>query len=157
VIIRAHPLTLSHLILFDHSNNILREENNIVAHLLKARTMEPEKQQFLGNCCVKNKLLVSVLSVRSVPRIYNEDQRSLRESTETAVRRVGGWCEMAASLRVREPGSRVTFTVGRCHHAAQWRPWLRTLVFVWHWSARWSHELYKCAIKPVINLNSVCN
>jgi hypothetical protein len=32
---------------------------------------------------------------------------------ETAVRRVGGWCEMVVSLRGREPGNRGTFTVGR--------------------------------------------
>jgi hypothetical protein len=40
-------------------------------------------------------LLETVCSVRSVPRIYNED-----ESLETAVRRVGGCCEMSASLGV---------------------------------------------------------
>jgi hypothetical protein len=53
------------------------------------------------------------------------------ESLETAVVTVGGWCEMAASLREREPGSRGMSTVGRRYQAAQWRPWLRTLVFVW--------------------------
>jgi hypothetical protein len=48
--------------------------------------------------------------VRSVPRLYNEGQLSLLKSIETAVRRVGGWCEMAASLRRREPGNRGTST-----------------------------------------------
>jgi hypothetical protein len=43
-------------------------------------------------------LLEAVFCVRSVPRLYNEDQLRLRESSETAVRRIGGWCEMAASL-----------------------------------------------------------
>jgi hypothetical protein len=38
--------------------------------------------------------------MRSVPRLYNEEQLRLRESLETAVRTVGGWCEMAASLGV---------------------------------------------------------
>jgi hypothetical protein len=33
----------------------------------------------------------------SVPRLYNEEQG---EILETAVRRVGVWCEMAASLVV---------------------------------------------------------
>jgi hypothetical protein len=47
--------------------------------------------------------------VRSVSRLYNKGQMPL-ESLETAVRRVGGWCEVAASLRGREPGSRVTST-----------------------------------------------
>jgi hypothetical protein len=37
-----------------------------------------------------------------VPRLYNEEQLRLREYLETAVRRVWGWCEMAASLGVRE-------------------------------------------------------
>jgi hypothetical protein len=44
--------------------------------------------------------LKAVFSVRPVPWLYNEKKR-LRESLETAVRRVRGWCEMAASLRVR--------------------------------------------------------
>jgi hypothetical protein len=44
-----------------------------------------------------------VFSVRSVPRLYNEDQLPLRKSLEMAVRKVEGWCEMVASLREREP------------------------------------------------------
>jgi hypothetical protein len=43
-------------------------------------------------------LLSAVFSVRSVLRLYNEDQLPLEESPETAVRRVGGWCETAACL-----------------------------------------------------------
>jgi hypothetical protein len=46
-------------------------------------------------------LLEAVFSVRSVPRLYNESQLLLEESLWTVVRRVGGWCEMAASLGVR--------------------------------------------------------
>jgi hypothetical protein len=45
-------------------------------------------------------LLEVVFSVRSVPRLCNEGQLPLEECVETAVRRVGGWCEMAASLGV---------------------------------------------------------
>jgi hypothetical protein len=45
-------------------------------------------------------LLKAVFSMRSVPRLYNEELLRLRESLETAARRVGGWCEMAASLGV---------------------------------------------------------
>jgi hypothetical protein len=43
-------------------------------------------------------LLEAVFSARSVPRLYkyNEDQLSLLTSSETAVSRVGGWCEMAS-------------------------------------------------------------
>jgi hypothetical protein len=37
-------------------------------------------------------------SVRAVPRLYNEYQPSLGDSLETAVRRVGGWCEVAAMV-----------------------------------------------------------
>jgi hypothetical protein len=50
--------------------------------------------------------------VLSVPRLYNENQLQLEESLdlETAVRIVGGWCEMAASLRGRERGSIGTST-----------------------------------------------
>jgi hypothetical protein len=47
-------------------------------------------------------LFGEVFSMWSVPRLYNKEQLRLRERLETAVRRVGGWCEMAASLRVSE-------------------------------------------------------
>jgi hypothetical protein len=46
----------------------------------------------------KIELLEAVLSVRSVPRLYDEGQLPLEKILETAVRRVRGWCEMAASL-----------------------------------------------------------
>jgi hypothetical protein len=45
-------------------------------------------------------LLEVVFPVRSSPRLYNEDQLQLETSLQTAVRRIGGWCEMAASLGV---------------------------------------------------------
>jgi hypothetical protein len=50
-------------------------------------------------------LLEAVFSVLSVPRLYNEGQLSLRKSPETAVIRVGSWCEIVTSLRGREPGA----------------------------------------------------
>jgi hypothetical protein len=51
-----------------------------------------------------------LFSVRSVPRLYNEDQLPLQGCLETVIRRVGAWCEMAASLRGREPESWGTST-----------------------------------------------
>jgi hypothetical protein len=42
-------------------------------------------------------LLKYVSSVRSVPKLYNEGQLLLKESLQTAVRRVEGWCEMAVN------------------------------------------------------------
>jgi hypothetical protein len=59
--------------------------------------------------------LETVFCMRSVPRLNKEDHLSSRESLETTVRRVGYWCEMAASLRGREPRSRGTSTVERRH------------------------------------------
>jgi hypothetical protein len=47
-------------------------------------------------------LLEAVFSVRSVPRLFNEGQLPLEESLETAVKRVGGWCKMAATLVVSQ-------------------------------------------------------
>jgi hypothetical protein len=41
-----------------------------------------------------------MFSMWFVPRLYNEEELWLRESRETAVRRVGGCCEMASSLGV---------------------------------------------------------
>jgi hypothetical protein len=97
-------------------------------------------------------------SVQSVPRLYtsNEDQLPLQQSPEMAARRGGGWCDMATSLRGHEPRSRGMSTVGRRYQAAQWRPWLRTLVCVWQWLVKWSHKLcWKCPINPITNLNPI--
>jgi hypothetical protein len=44
-------------------------------------------------------MLGEVFSMWTMPRLYNEKQQ-LQESLETAVSRIGGWCEMAASLGV---------------------------------------------------------
>jgi hypothetical protein len=64
-------------------------------------------------------LLEVVFSVRSTLSLYNEGQLPLRKSLEMAVRRVGGWCDMAASLRGHESRSRGTSTVGRCYEGLQ--------------------------------------
>jgi hypothetical protein len=64
-------------------------------------------------------LLVAVFSVRSVPRQYNEEQLRLRETPDAAVRSVGVWCEMAASLRGRESRSRGTSIVRNRYQAGQ--------------------------------------
>jgi hypothetical protein len=53
---------------------------------------------------------------------------------ETTVRRVEGWYEMSASARRHENGTR--------YQAAQWRPRLKTTVFVWWCFVKCSHELY---------------
>jgi hypothetical protein len=45
-------------------------------------------------------LFKAMLSVGSVPMLYSEGQLPLEKSSETAVRRGGGRCEMVASLRV---------------------------------------------------------
>jgi hypothetical protein len=45
-------------------------------------------------------LLEAVFSLRSVRMLCNEGQLALERRLETAVRTVGGWCEMAASLGV---------------------------------------------------------
>jgi hypothetical protein len=47
-------------------------------------------------------MLEAVFSVQSMPRLYNNGQLPLGRllSLEVAVRKVGCWCEMAASLGV---------------------------------------------------------
>jgi hypothetical protein len=58
-------------------NHIERFGNYIVAYMLEARTVEPEKQPLLGNGCVtrNNELTVgSCVSMRSLPMLYSEDQ-----------------------------------------------------------------------------------
>jgi hypothetical protein len=60
-------------------------------------------------------LLEAVFSVRSVSGLYNDGQLPLWDSPVTAVRRAGGWCEMAASLRVSQSRERICIqSVGSC-------------------------------------------
>jgi hypothetical protein len=47
-------------------------------------------------------LLGEVFSIRFVPRLYIEEQLQLQGNLETAMRRVGGWCEMAVVLEVSQ-------------------------------------------------------
>jgi hypothetical protein len=60
---------------------------------------------------------------------------------------------MAASLRGRESGNRGTPTVGRCYQSVQWRLWLKTLVCVWQWFVKCSHELFNGPINSITNPN----
>jgi hypothetical protein len=92
-----------------------------VGYLFKARTVEPEEQPLLGNGCVTHNNGVTVGSGVSCA-VYDKDQLLLQDSLETAVRRVGGWCEMAPSLQGREPGSRGSSTLGKRYQEEQWRP-----------------------------------
>jgi hypothetical protein len=78
-----------------------------VAYRPVVRQRLRNKQPLLSNGSVAvdthaviEELLEALFSVRSVPRLYNEGQLQLRESLETALRSVGGRCEMAASLGV---------------------------------------------------------
>jgi hypothetical protein len=64
-------------------------------------------------------LLEETFSMRSVSTIYNKDKLPLRDSLETALRRVGCWCEIAAILRGREAGRIGKSIVGRRYQAAQ--------------------------------------
>jgi hypothetical protein len=60
-----------------------------------------------GTHATIEELLEALFSVRSIPRLYNESQLPLEQSLETletAVKRVGGRCEMAASLGVSGVG-----------------------------------------------------
>jgi hypothetical protein len=50
-------------------------------------------------------MMEAMFSMRSEPRLYNENRQPLRKSPETAVKRGDVWCEMAASLRGRESRS----------------------------------------------------
>jgi hypothetical protein len=89
-----------------HSNcrENLKRSNGVIGKRCSLRDpCDRYVMQQQKNCC-------GVFSMRSVPKLYNEQQLRLRESPETEVRKVGGWCEMASSLRGREPGGRGTST-----------------------------------------------
>jgi hypothetical protein len=103
-----------------------------VACLLKSRIVKPAETVVTRQQLNNRQMLASrdtqvtieelsknAFSARSVPSLYNEDQLPLRENPEMVVRGVEGWCEMAARLQGREPGSRVTSTVGRRYQAEQ--------------------------------------
>jgi hypothetical protein len=91
-----------------------------VACQLKARIVKPAEtavaMQWLSNRYVMaatdthaatEELLGEVFSLRSMSRLYNEDQLPLRDSLEAA-----------ASLRGREPGNRGWPAVGRCYQVS---------------------------------------
>jgi hypothetical protein len=73
------------------------------------------REQFCGHVIYtetrEHAIMEETFSVRSVPRLYNEDQHPLRHSLETAVTRVGGSCDAAANLRTRGLRSRGTSAV----------------------------------------------
>jgi hypothetical protein len=64
-------------------------------------------------------IMEEMFCVWSMLKLYNDDQLPLQQSPEMAVRRVGDWCEMAASLQRHELRSRGTSTAGRHYQAAQ--------------------------------------
>jgi hypothetical protein len=55
--------------------------------------------------------------MRSMPRLYKEEQLRLRESFVTAVRRVRGSCETVAGQYGREYGSCGSYGVGSHYQA----------------------------------------
>jgi hypothetical protein len=83
-----------------------REINNYTK--VVARKWLCEQRPLLGNDCNihphNNRTVGSGVFFTVLPRMYNERQ------SETAVRRIESWCEMAASLQCCEPGSRGTST-----------------------------------------------
>lgn len=110
--------------------------NNTVTRALRPRIVKPAatvvarerlcKRALLGHVIAAadthsttEELWDEMFSVRSLPRLYNDYQLSVRESSETAVRRVGGWREMADSLQGLEPTIRGTSAVWRGYRAAQ--------------------------------------
>jgi hypothetical protein len=78
---------------------------HIVAYLLTARTVEPEKQTFLVNgCVIRNNGVTAGSGIYVLCGPYmgdSEDQLSLRQSPETEVTRAGGWCEMQPARQQR--------------------------------------------------------
>jgi hypothetical protein len=50
-------------------------------------------------------ILEETFSVRSMPRLYNEDELPLQHSLEAAVRRVGGWLKWPPAFEDVSPGT----------------------------------------------------
>jgi hypothetical protein len=48
------------------------------------------------------KELLEAFSMLSMPGLYNKYQLPLQKSSEAAVRKVGGWCEVVVSLGISE-------------------------------------------------------
>jgi hypothetical protein len=103
-------------LLYSNLDSQANSQTDIVAYLLKACTVEPEKQSLLAKGSDRtfvsmqqilykqqmNRNRGTVFYVRSVPRCYNRDglQQRVQCSVESRAvkRRLEGWCEMAASL-----------------------------------------------------------
>jgi hypothetical protein len=64
--------------------------------------------------------LTSTFGFDGVP--YQEDwddDCQLDWTGQFSLRRAGSWCEIAVSLRGRDPGNSETSAVGRCHQSVQ--------------------------------------
>jgi hypothetical protein len=88
---------------------------------------------------VTAELLGDVFSVRPLPRLYNEVELLLQYSFETAVKRVGGWCEMAASLGVKSFGAVSEFWDSRQPVMA----WTRKLGKLQHCKPPWGESRWR--------------
>jgi hypothetical protein len=88
---------------------------DIVVCLLKARTVRPAETAVARERLCKHAHCWAMA----------------KETNKTAVKRVGGWCDMATSFQGCDQGNRGSSTVGRCNQGAHWRSWVRTLVGVW--------------------------
>jgi hypothetical protein len=89
-----------------------------VARVLKTRIVNPAEIAVARQWLSSRHVIAATDTYALMEETFSV-QLPLRESFGTAIRRVGGWCEMAASLRGREPGSRGIPTVGRRYQAAQ--------------------------------------
>jgi hypothetical protein len=65
-------------------------------------------------------IMEETFSVRSVTRLYNEDQPPLRDCLETAVRRVGGSCEVAAMIESADSCSCEKWEAGSWNRGQFW-------------------------------------
>jgi hypothetical protein len=92
---------------------------------MSAESQQLSSRHVIAATDTTDELWESVFSVRSVPRLYNEancyyESVGSLKSLETAIRRLGGWCEMVASLRGGpEPGSKGSSIAGKRYQAAQ--------------------------------------
>jgi hypothetical protein len=81
-----------------------------VTYLLKTRIVELEKQPLIGNGSVTRNNGVTVGSGVFCACRAESIKRRPAADLGTAVKSVGVWCEIAASLQGRDPGSRGTST-----------------------------------------------
>jgi hypothetical protein len=143
--------------LWNSQDQELQLKGRNVAYLFKARIVEPEEMSIARKQHDNITWLCVFYAVRATEMHTRiEEQLKVVSSMWSALRlhKESIFSSEAAAERCQPARTGAIGHRSQGHYIVWSRyqaMWPRTLVCVWKWSAMCSHELYECAINPVIN------